>query len=292
MNHMNEINKYWNLQPSQYFNYNAGIYHNGNKAYLIDPGMAINEIISIRDHLSASGLECEGIIITHHHWDHLMGIKGLNVSNVIAHEKFPEELQNHLESNRKSVWKWASEANVHGVEIPDASFVTKPVLDGFTQTVGNAHLMFIHTPGHTADHISVYDPQSETLWAGDILSDLEIPYIRGSIIAFIDTLEKVAGMQISAIIPGHGFPTRNNQEARSRILEDLAYLHELAERVQKCNDAGSTMSETIKSCQGIPIRFSNDNLQAHQWNVESVFKEFGGNCMEGNTGWEKELDGL
>jgi glyoxylase-like metal-dependent hydrolase (beta-lactamase superfamily II) len=289
---MNEINKYWNLQPSQYFNYNAGIYHNGNKAYLIDPGMAINEIISIRDHLSASGLECEGIIITHHHWDHLMGIKGLNVSNVIAHEKFPEELQNHLESNRKSVWKWASEANVHGVEIPDASFVTKPVLDGFTQTVGNAHLMFIHTPGHTADHISVYDPQSETLWAGDILSDLEIPYIRGSIIAFIDTLEKVAGMQISAIIPGHGFPTRNNQEARSRILEDLAYLHELAERVQKCNDAGSTMSETIKSCQGIPIRFSNDNLQAHQWNVESVFKEFGGNCMEGNTGWEKELDGL
>ena len=290
--HMNAINQFWDVQQGKYFYYNAGIYHNGSKAYLVDPGMTANEVFSIREHLAATGLECEGVILTHFHWDHLLGINSFGNCNLMVYEKFPKELQSRFNATQLSINKWAAEENERKIDIPILPFAAMLVKDGFIQPIGDHHLAILYTPGHTADHISVYDPQSGTFWAGDILSDLEIPFISDSIIAYIDTLEKISTLNFTTIIPGHGSPAQSHAEAQKRITDDLVYLHDLADRVQKCVQVGETLEDTIKLCEDIPIRFPDDNKQPHQWNIESAYQVLGGNCAGKITGWEKEWEGL
>jgi glyoxylase-like metal-dependent hydrolase (beta-lactamase superfamily II) len=70
---MKQIDDHWAYQPGEHFRYNAGLVASQGKAFLIDPGMTRNEIRDIQAFLANSGLKCEGIILTHFHWDHIMG---------------------------------------------------------------------------------------------------------------------------------------------------------------------------------------------------------------------------
>jgi glyoxylase-like metal-dependent hydrolase (beta-lactamase superfamily II) len=58
---------------SRLFSYNAGVFSSGGAAVLIDPGIYPDEIDAIRNHVGASGAELAAIIITHSHWDHVLG---------------------------------------------------------------------------------------------------------------------------------------------------------------------------------------------------------------------------
>ena len=83
-------------------------------------------------------------------------------------------------------------------------------------------------------------------------------------------MEKLSALKITAIIPGHGSPTRDQAEAHKRVAEDLEYLHVLKAAVEKAVHKGASLEETVDLCRDIPIRVPEDNMQAHEWNVESV----------------------
>ena len=101
-------------------------------------------------------------------------------------------------------------------------------------------------------------------------------------------MEKLSALNITAIIPGHGSPTRDQAEACKRLAEDLEYLRVLRQAVEKAVHEGASMEGTVSLCRDIPIRFPEDNLQAHEWNVESAYKELGGMSSIKPVGWEKE----
>jgi hypothetical protein len=95
-------------------------------------------------------------------------------------------------------------------------------------------------------------------------------------------------LSLTTIIPGHGSPTCDQAEERRRVAEDLEYLHSLLAGVKLAIHQGASMEETVILCRDIPIRFPDDNSLAHQWNVESVYKELGGISSARPVGWEKE----
>lgn len=93
---MKQINDHWAYQPGEHFRYNAGLVTGNGHALLIDPGMTRNEIRNIQGFLANSGMKCEGIILTHFHWDHIMGANDYGYLDIYAHKEFPRELKSSL----------------------------------------------------------------------------------------------------------------------------------------------------------------------------------------------------
>lgn len=72
----------------------------------------------------------------------------------------------------------------------------------------------VHTPGHTADHLCLFDPAEGTFISGDHVLPTITPHISGLMMSadplqlFFDSLDKVRafGPQVRAVLPAHGHP--------------------------------------------------------------------------------------
>ena len=72
----------------------------------------------------------------------------------------------------------------------------------------------VHTPGHTADHLCLFDPAEGTFLSGDHVLPTITPHISGLMLAadplqmFFDSLDKVRefGPQVRTVLPAHGHP--------------------------------------------------------------------------------------
>jgi glyoxylase-like metal-dependent hydrolase (beta-lactamase superfamily II) len=156
--------------------------------------------------------------------------------------------------------------------------------------VGETRVQLFHTPGHARDHLSVYDAESACLWAGDLLSDLEIPFISDRLDAFERTLGMFAGMVIEVLVPGHGNVTRDRAGIARRIEADRSYLSELRTRVEAVVLAGGTVQAAVAACAGMVFRGPVENAEAHVMNVEQAFLECGGSTpADPLLGWAREL---
>ena len=101
----------------------------------------------------------------------------------------------------------------------------------------------VHTPGHTTDHLCLFDPEEGVLLAGDHVLPTITPHIAGSgdvndpLATFFASLEKVAGLEgLTCALPAHGHPfedlagrcdhIRTHHDDRLQLLRDAADSHE------------------------------------------------------------------
>ena len=154
-------------------------------------------------------------------------------------------------------------------------------------TVGNLSLSLVHAPGHASDQLVVYQADSGTLWAADMLSDIEMPYVCDSLEAYEHTLEILSAFEISVLVPGHGHATSLSAEIQTRITEDKDYLAELREKVGRSIREGKTAEETVAYCEEMRHPLLKGNQSPHRLNVESVFLELGGNVNGAKLGWSQ-----
>jgi glyoxylase-like metal-dependent hydrolase (beta-lactamase superfamily II) len=70
----------------------------------------------------------------------------------------------------------------------------------------------MHTPGHTADHLCLHDPETGTLLSGDHVLPTITPHISGLIdgdplAMYVRSLDRVAGLEgVTRVLPAHGQP--------------------------------------------------------------------------------------
>jgi hypothetical protein len=67
--------------------------------------------------------------------------------------------------------------------------------------------------------LTLYEPQSRTLWAADVLSDVEIPSVIHDLAAYERTLARIAEPESATLVPGHDSPTHDATEIRRRLEE-------------------------------------------------------------------------
>jgi quinoprotein relay system zinc metallohydrolase 2 len=82
---------------------------------------------------------------------------------------------------------------------------------------------------HTDCDLTVYDPTTGTLWAGDLLFRERLPALDGSIRGWLAALDVLAVMPARLTVPGHGPVTR---DLRSAVIADRRYLQLLADGVR------------------------------------------------------------
>jgi glyoxylase-like metal-dependent hydrolase (beta-lactamase superfamily II) len=79
--------------------------------------------------------------------------------------------------------------------------------------LGNRDWFSVHTPGHTLDHLCLYDPQEGTLLSGDHILPTITPHISGiatgrdPLGSFFASLDRCAALpDVKRALPAHGHP--------------------------------------------------------------------------------------
>jgi glyoxylase-like metal-dependent hydrolase (beta-lactamase superfamily II) len=183
------------------------------------------------------------IVNTHCHEDHI-GCNGLlqrtYAASIQAHPLTLPILANprlqSLQLYRRVFWGWPEPS--HGE--PIGEWVETP----------HYRFQVIHTPGHSPDHICLYEPEQGWLFSADT-------YIGGQdraarpdydIYAIIASLKKLAALRLTALFPGSGTVRVNNPA--TDIRNKIAYLEDLGARVHELHNQGHSVPAIKKRLLG------------------------------------------
>ncbi|MEN8182289.1 MAG: MBL fold metallo-hydrolase [Myxococcota bacterium] len=108
----------------------------------------------------------------------------------------------------------------------------------------------LHTPGHTADHFCLHDPETGLFLAGDHVLPTITPHISGispspdPLKSFFYSLDRVGEIQgVKRVLPAHGHPF-HDLKARTEAIK--RHHHERLETVKAiCRDLGPASVEAI-----------------------------------------------
>ena len=274
------------VAQSDYFLTNSGIFLSEGQALLIDPCLRRGEIDAIAAFVRARGAAPRWLVLTHSHWDHVLGPERFPGVRTIAQARYPDVVRRDGAAIAAQVVKWEAEAGQtraggFSVPLPDETFETEHTL-----ALGRLALRLLHVPGHAPDQLAVYEPVRGCLWSSDILSDVEIPFVSDNLAAFERTLAALDAYDLRLLVPGHGHPSADPAEIQTRLADDRAYLAELRERVARSIERGQTLDRALAACADMRFRLPAENAEPHRLNVESVYWELGGPVDRSQTGWQ------
>ena len=96
--------------------------------------------------------------------------------------------------------------------------------------VGGREWIVVHTPGHTGDHVCLFDPEHGTLLSGDHVLPTITPHITGMtgepdlLAQFFAALRRVAAIDgVTTVLPAHGQPF---EDLTGRVDEIIEHHHE------------------------------------------------------------------
>jgi glyoxylase-like metal-dependent hydrolase (beta-lactamase superfamily II) len=113
---------------------------------------------------------------------------------------------------------------------------TRRVRDGDVLRLAGREWVAVHSPGHTLDHICLFDPERGVLLSGDHVLPTITPHVAGigsgrdPLADFVASLDKVAALgEVTDVLPAHGHPVG---DLAGRIAAIKAHHVERLERVR------------------------------------------------------------
>ena len=171
----------------------------GRRPTLIDAGTGEQAHL---DAIGAARLEGPGhVVVTHAHSDHISGVRALA-------ERWP--------SATFAKYPWPDKDERHHV-------LWQPLADGDVIEAGDGTLRVIHTPGHAPDHVALWEPDTRTLFSGDLVTQHTTVVILasagGSLSQYLHSLKRVLQLAPTRLMPAHGGPIDDPEGIVRRYLE-------------------------------------------------------------------------
>ncbi len=167
----------------------------GGQAFILDPGYEPNKFITEVQRL---GLKVQGILLTHHHYDHVGGV---------------EKIRNTLDC---PVYIHMGDGAMFKAE-------AQWIEGGHEFLLGEEKIVTIHTPGHSKGSVCYFSEKSKLSFTGDTIFNVDLGRTDlpgGSQREMEESIAKIHelwGNEIT-IYPGHGdscsmkYVRSNNQE--------------------------------------------------------------------------------
>jgi glyoxylase-like metal-dependent hydrolase (beta-lactamase superfamily II) len=187
--------------------------------------------------LALKGRKIGKIVNTHHHEDHIgnnADIQNLFGVPIYAHPSALPYLENPCLNNlrlyQRMVWDW-----------PEKS---KGTAIGERIDAGDYHFEIIYSPGHTDDHICLYEPYKKWLFTGDLFCGTTFMYLRQDedYLQILETLKKLSRLEIKTVFCNLKGEVENGREA---LLKKISKMEQLRDEVLTWRDKGLPL-EKIK----------------------------------------------
>lgn len=188
------------LEPALLFDSNIFLL-TGSENVLIDAGTGFQvdgTISSIKKLLN--GEELHKVIVTHRHYDHVGGLRGL------IKEFDPKVYAGTLdavplrEGDSESTLGTAFGGSIDKMDVTDLN-------EGDVIDIGEHRLVVIDTPGHTVGSISLSDTVTGALFTGDVVFMDGVgryDHPTASREQLISSLRKLSNMDVNGFYAGHG----------------------------------------------------------------------------------------
>ena len=205
------------------------------------------------DRLGRAGYKTSDVhtaIITHSHFDHFGGAERLREesgADILTHKSFSplwdrneaaethdpegnateEEIFERIEESfrqptpwgtfrtpprREQIRRFRAMGNSHARWFRTPTPTVK-VVDSQIISFARREWVALHTPGHTGDHLCLYDPEHGAVFSGDHVLPTITPHIAGrsdsqdSLAEFFDSLDRMKTLEGATIaLPAHGHP--------------------------------------------------------------------------------------
>jgi glyoxylase-like metal-dependent hydrolase (beta-lactamase superfamily II) len=173
------------------------------RLWIVDPGSPDpteqRRLLDLLDELTANGAELQGVLLTHHHPDHVGGVHALCQARDLRVHGHPLTLD-RIDTS-----------------IPRGDKIE----DGGRIDLGNApdgasgwHLTAVHTPGHDQGHLCFVESRYGAMLAGDMMSTISTIIIdppEGNLQTYMQSLERISTLTMTTLYPAHGPAVRNGQ---------------------------------------------------------------------------------
>lgn len=180
------------------------------------------------------------VINTHTHPDHTFGNQAFKAENpvFIGHENLPRAMADKGPLYLNNLKRLVGEKAMADTKIIQP---TKTVSDTMTIELGNKQLILqAYKTAHTDHDLTVYDPKTKIIWAGDLLFAERIPVIDGSLLGWQKVMDQLAKIPAKYVVPGHGGPLLKWPEA---LAPQKAYLQTLTKDLRTIIQKDGTMLE-------------------------------------------------
>lgn len=153
-----------------------------------------------------TGLPVRYVVNTHMHPDHTFG----NVAFADTDAAFVGAgyLEAAMRTNYpyylRTLETFVGPAAGEKVEVVPPTITVKPGEKRTLDLGGRSLVLRGHREAHTPTDVSVYDPQTKTVFPGDLLFVERVPSLDGSLLGWLEVTEEIKKIPAVRAVPGHG----------------------------------------------------------------------------------------
>jgi len=266
------------VRQSRAYAMNSTLLLHPEHAIVVDPGVLPSELDDLKRAVDETRPEQVTLFLTHAHWDHVLGLPWWPDARVIAHDRFAAEVRRDRARILDEVQSLAAE---HG-ETWTAGFEPfaphEPMSGMRFAKLGPWRVVWRDAFGHCDSQLSLHLPESRTLLAADMLSDIEIPGLNRPPAVYRDTLEALLPLAengaIETLIPGHG-SIASGAEVLERLRRDLDYLAALEAGVSEAQRRRLSLEQAEEKLAALEFTGKHDGsmVELHRRNVKIAYQE-------------------